>query len=242
MKKKVMIFSIGAAVLMILLSFTSMVAASAIPIELQTQIDQFKANHAGDLRTINTYLYSLTGEDNTPSNILALITTLSAEMQRIFTPYLQPQSPTYHGYTSLWQTLNGLTINPLHPNWHYWGHCLTINQFWTYVFISLILGGGAIAALVLLFLISLIPWIGLPLAKKIVNAIINHLDEIITWCQDVYQNNQYGIALYVFDPAEASSWIYNILYYCKQPSRPWASPNEMLPPGIYQQYIWQKIA
>jgi hypothetical protein len=245
MKKKNIIFSIGAAVLLVVLSFSCMVTAGGsdrVPPELKRQVDQFITDHNSELSTLDRYLSGLQADTPAPPEILALVNSLSEEMREIYTPYMEQGQQPWHGITSYWKTSNGVQINPPRT-WHYWGHCITLSQSWTWSFLDIILVGVHIASLILLFLISAIPWIGWTLFTIIATYIAAHHAEWVAWAQQIYNTQQYGIGLFAFDPQEVYLW--NILKHKLQPNYDWQSqgPGVMLldENPIYQEYNWYKV-
>ena len=114
--------------------------------------------------------------------------------------------------TSYWKSTNQVKIYPKkHANWTYYGHCVSLNKFWSYVLITGVLFWGWTIVAIFLFYILLIPVIGDSIVKAIVTWIADHWDEFVEFMKEMYINYQYGMVFFLFDPVQST--VYNDLDY-----------------------------
>jgi len=234
MRKKIKIFGVGAAVLMLIMVISPAITASdPLPAPLAAALTNFPQTHSKDLEKINTFLSQWNGEDPIPFEIQAISDQLNFEMQSILAPYVPDTLSSggvhqqYHGITARWITDDDYACIPDDPH-TYWGYVRALNESFTDIFVFCIdvLDYGVYLAMLVLywFLPPIIWW-------SILYLLSQTWDPFVDWVvEDVGPNQEYGIyfAFFKRDPWYHPTPLLNLLFYDFQPPHPW-SPEDIWP-------------
>lgn len=229
MKKKIKIFGIGAAIILVMLAITPAVVSTGfkpLPPPLGAQLSQFMTQYEVELNELDQYLETLTDADipqQIPPEIKGTMRTLQKAMYLILRPYIvDEETARYTGWNSYWKS-DGLGLFVEGSDWHYQGYCFSADRLSTDILITLILLEGGTAAVLVAVFLALIPIIGFIVGVILAIAVLASWDEILDFLSGLYSSNQYGLVLCLFDPAEA------IFQYSSddhdQPSDPYWTPE-----------------
>jgi hypothetical protein len=204
MKKKYIVFSMGAAVMLLLLSVQSVIATPDIPSDLEQQLKDFQQAHASEIATLEKYLESQVGKvpvATLSAQIQTLMISLTQAMNTIIGPYIRTPSPGVNGF---WKTFlpghpNNDECNPL---WFYNGVCLALNKFWTNVAAYGVLVLNWLPATLVVLFLCLLPGIGAVIGAILGILLFLFWPVILAWLIDYVNWNDYGSVNYVFWPKD----------------------------------------
>jgi hypothetical protein len=198
MNKKIKLFGFSATFLLISIALFPIVTSEPDPNSLLQELEIFADDHQEELHILENFFSTYDEIEEIPTEITSLMESLSSELALILEEYSE-KPPVWKGMNSYWKSYNRVAgLHQYHPEWEYRGHCASINQFFTYTFITGILFGGWTAVFFLIFLISLIPWIGPKIAWILISLLWANKQEFIDWMMDIYLDNRYGVVFFWF--------------------------------------------
>jgi len=225
MKKKIKLLSIGAAVMLLLLSAQAVAAVGGTPPDLTQQLKAYLRNYERERIKIHTYLESMGG--NVPP-------TLPPEIQSAIFTLVQAMTPILSSYMVGIVTpgINGYWITSPPPS--YTGYCISVAQgvvaFFDFMFT---IGGDRIdpvdiiIAVETLFILSG-DFIPLNVLGGLGWLLGVHWNTFTPWISSEESWNDFGLVWYFRKSVLIPWWGYE----------QWVQPDNFTPGWKYPQYTW----
>jgi len=244
MNKKIKIFGIGAAILLLTLSLSPVLTADTeerVPPELSSQLQDFADEYSEEFDEIKNFLEeNVTEEVLIPDEIIEVIELTLPDLEVIVKEYLQNQSqqPEYDGLNAYWKSdeAGQFFAGDDPPNYHYyWGHVFAINKTYSDFFCHLVLDLNWPVERLVAFL-----WLILPGAIWLLVAGIIKLTwgAFVDWIRNEAQYSEYGIHLdfFKYDIWYPSPFL-NEFRKGVQPDEPWNPEDE----EFYPETTWTAV-
>ncbi|UCD14541.1 MAG: hypothetical protein JSW60_03735 [Thermoplasmatales archaeon] len=241
MKKKIKIFGIGAAILLVMLSLSPTVTADISP-EISSQLQEFAEDYSEEAATIKNFLAenNVTEEELVPHEIVEMIEEMLPDMEEIVDAYLEEESPPpgYDGHNAYWKSDEAAQFfdDETPPDYHYYkGHVLAIDKPLSDIFCYLVLELDWGVELLIIFLWFILPGIIWLLVAEMIELIWG---EFVDWIRGEAQYSEFGIH---FDFFKRDIWhptpALNRFYHLLQPDEPWDPEDE----DLYPESTWTAI-
>jgi hypothetical protein len=241
MKQKMKILVIGVAFILVSVSLFPPVNADELD-DFMEDIEDFQLAYEDEIEYLHE-LFDDPTEDPEMDDVetVQILDELTVEYREYFEEYeayLAEQAPpqTWEGINSYWIS-DGTEEFP--NGWDYFGHCGSLNKDWTWALITGVLIFDWTVAAIFFFIILCLPIIGIFIARKICNWIQDNWEYFVDFIEDLYENYQYGLVIFLFDPVQ--SIFYNRVHLFPGLSYEWDPQDYWNPMDPEYQFDWIQL-